>query len=580
MSIVQRLSTVIAVVSLSAQVTPLAAAEHAPLVRKKIIHGGWGQPTPAHLAKHWRQMEATTPFDGVIIGVDARSPAGKRCTCMTIWQNWRWERAWFEQSLRDLRSCQFEQFKHNFIRVCVTPGTADWFDDQAWEAVANNCRIMAWLAREGGCRGICFDAEAYKSKLLKFAPTGQHSFEETCAAARRRGAQFMGALAGEYPDLTILAFFLNSYLAEAGRSPDPTPLLASHSYGLLPALVNGMLDALPRGATLVDAYEGAYHFDREIDYLRSYNLMRNQHGPAIRLVAPENHHKYLTQVQAGFGFFLDRYVNEKGAVYYIDGGGRPRLHRLIENLRAAIETTDEYVWLWEGGGKYPGGRPHRWWPDARGQKLPLWEQGLPGITNGIRLARDPLAAARRIIAERRTAGTLRNLALNPGFEEDRVAGAPPEKFADWEERGAPPGYYVWQSSSDPKGTYSWDRTFGCESKSSVKAERVTYGSLIQKCEAKPGEWYAIEADCLQRGDLLCRLMARWQDRDGTWTARSSDKHFVFTSSRDAWGHVVGVAQVPPEAGHLVVILQTRGEGREGDVCWFDNIGVYRLLGLD
>jgi len=559
------------------------AAKGAQRPRKKLIQAGWGQPTPAYLKEHWQQMEATTPFDGVVIGVNVRTSTGRRCNCMTVWQDWRWERAWFEESLRDLRSCRFQQFTDNFVRLCATPGTADWFSDQAWDAVAGNCRIMAWLAKEGGCKGICFDAEAYGAKPFRFDPGRGHSFEETCRMVRRRGAQFMEALAAEFPDVTVLTFFLNSYLIKAGHSDDPDGVLASHSYGLLPAFVNGMLDSLPEGATLVDAYEGAYYFDNKIEYFRHGNLMRNRQGPALRLVAPENRHRYLTQVLTGFGFFLDRYVNEKGAPYYIDGAGRPRLHRLIQNLRAAVEVTDEYVWLWEGGGQYPGGRPHRWWPDPGGRKLPLWEQGLPGITDGIRLARaldGSAEEAARIIARRRAAGTLKNLAANPSFEHDRIQGAMPEKFSDWATDGAPPGYYVWQDAGGPKGTYSWDRTVGCDSRSSVKVERVRYGSLIQKVAVRPGDWYGAEAQCLRNGPMVCRLLMRWQDKDGAWTARSSDRHFVFPREDGVWTRTTGVAQVPPEVGYLVVILQTRGAGNAGEVCWYDNVGIYRLLGGD
>jgi len=570
-------------IGLLVPVMPSPAAEHAQRPRKKLIQAGWGQPTPAYLRAHWQQMESTTPFDGVVIGVNVKTPVGKRCTCMTIWQDWRWERAWFDESLSDLQSCRFRQFTDNFVRVCTTPGTADWFDDDAWEAVAGNCRIMAWLAKQGGCKGICFDAEAYGAKPFRFDPARGHSFRETCAAARLRGAQFMDALAAEYPDVTILAFFLNSYLIQAGSSDDPQEVLRSHSYGLLPAFVNGMLDALPEGATLVDAHEGAYYFDSEIEYLRHSNLMRNRRGPAIRLVAPENRHKYLTQVQTGFGFFLDRYINEKGARYYIDGGGQTRLNRLTENLRAAVQATDEYVWLWEGGGQYPGGRPHRWWPDPAGKELPLWEQGMPGITAGIRLARSldgSAEEAAKIIAERRAAGTLTNLAVNPGFEHDRIEGVVPEGASDWATGGAPPGYYVWQDDNSPKGTYSWDRTVGCDSSSSVKVERVTYGSLIQKLAVRPGDWYVAEARCLRSGPLPCRLLMRWQDKDGAWTARSADRYFEFPREDGAWSRVTGLAHVPPEAGYLVVILQTRAPGDEGDVCWFDNLGIYSLLGAN
>ena len=143
------------------------------------------------------------------------------------------------------------------------------------------------------------------------------------------------------------------------------------------------------------------------------------------------------------------------------------------------------------------------------KKLPRWEQGLPGITDGIRLARALDGSAEEaagIIARRRTAGTLRNLAVNPSFEHDRIDGEMPEKYSDWATAGAPPGYYVWQDGRSAKGTYSWDRAVGCDSRSSVKAERVTYGSLIQKLAVRPGDWYAAEAQC-----LLCKAVLSFSE---------------------------------------------------------------------
>jgi len=554
-----------------------AAAEHP---RKKVIYAGWGQPTPAYLKEHWREMEASTPFDGVVLGVTARAPNGKNCSCRSIWQNWRWDKAWFKESLRDLQSCEFRQFTDNFLRICVTPGKTGWFDDEAWAAVANSLGIMAWYAKESGCRGICLDPEHYGAPVFTFNPGAGRSFADTCAAVRRRGAQVMTEMTAEFPEITVLAFFLNSQLLAAADAADPDAALAVNRYGLLGAFEDGMISAMPAGATIVDAYEGAYYFDNPIDYLRHGNRMRNRTGPAVGLLSSENRPTYMNQVQTGFAFFLDRYVNEKGARYYIDGGGASRLHRLVVNLTAALQVTDEYVWTWEGGGKYPGGRPHRWWPVPRASTLPQWEEGIPGITDGIRLARclsGTPADLERLIDARRTAGTLHNLAVNPGFEDDVIKETTGDKQPDWDGKAVAPGYSTWQDRKS-KGTYSLDRGVGCASDRSLKADRVAYGSLIQTLKVQTGDIYAAEAQCLQKGAVACRLMLRWVAPDGAWTERSADRYIAIPPGQDGWTRVMGIATVPKHAGTLVVILQTRSPGGEGDTSWFDDLGIYRLLG--
>jgi hypothetical protein len=38
-----------------------------------------------------------------------------------------------------------------------------------------------------------------------------------------------------------------------------------------------------------------------------------------------------------------------------------------------------------------------------------------------------------------------------------------------------------------------------------------------------------------------------------------------------------VVTVPEGVGRLMVLLSVRGQVADGDVCWFDNLGVYRVL---
>ena len=41
----------------------LNAAPH----RARLLHYGWDMTNPRQLREHWREMEATMPFDGVIL---------------------------------------------------------------------------------------------------------------------------------------------------------------------------------------------------------------------------------------------------------------------------------------------------------------------------------------------------------------------------------------------------------------------------------------------------------------------------------------------------------------------------------
>src|SRR5688500_7320272 len=36
-----------------------------------------------------------------------------------------------------------------------------WFDDARWKTISNNWKVMASIAREGGCKGLLFDPEHY-----------------------------------------------------------------------------------------------------------------------------------------------------------------------------------------------------------------------------------------------------------------------------------------------------------------------------------------------------------------------------------------------------------------------------------
>ena len=534
---------------------------------KKFIELGWDIPDTKFLREHWRAMEQEGPFDGVIFRVEAAAGGGKEVSSQAGWNREPWQQEWFATALADLKACPFQKFTHNFIRFNATPEIIAWDDDEGWSALENKLRICAWLAREGGAKGIAPDFEPYGANQWKFDPAKGRTFAATTALVRQRGAQFIRGIAAEKPDAVVLALFLNSVQSGAGRAADPDAILVRESYGLLPAFLDGMLDAAPPAMVIVDGCENGYYLDSVEAYQRAALDMRAWAGPSARLVAPENRAKYRQQVQTGFGFYLDMFVNEPGHTYYrppLDGS---RLRRLSRNLRAARDAADEYVWVY--------GEQCRWWSGLakdqpwREDQLKktagqgrAWEEALPGITRALEWARDPDAAARNELAAIKGRGAASNLLVNADFR-DKPDG----------DGALPEGWGAWQHEENPTGTFAWDGAVGS---GAARATKVAWGCFLQSVAAAPGQVFAVQAACRSRGATVAGLVIRWQTGDGTWTHEAEDRRFAFGPGAGDWKPAFGVATVPPGAGRLVVLLDVRGQATDDDVCWFDNVEVYRL----
>ena len=378
---------------------------------KKFIELGWDIPSTAQLREHWQEMEQTTPFDGVMFRVEVQDDQGTRLSSQSIWDAKPWKREWLKPALEDLQACQFQRFKDNFVRFNATPGNLAWDDDAGWTALAEKAGHCAWLMKQSGCKGLAIDFESYGAAQFRFDASTHGTFAEATQLARRRGAQFVQAVAQEYPDAVLLALWLNSIHFKAGRSTQPESILVSSAYGLLPAFIDGMLDALPPDMILVDGCEHGYYMDSAEAYLQAAHEMRSWHGACARLVSPENRAKYRQQVQAGFGFYLDMYLNPEGNRYYFPPLDGSRLARLQRNLGFARDAADEYVWVY--------GEQCRWWgprrelPNTAGQGR-LWEEAMPGITRAIAYVRDPVAAAKAELAELRKSGQLDESGREPG----------------------------------------------------------------------------------------------------------------------------------------------------------------------
>ncbi len=527
--------------------------------RKKLIQLGWDIPTTDYMRRRWEEMDAAEPFDGIIYEVAATTADGRRVSSQRLFDGQPWNRADFDAALADLQACKFQRLRHNFIRINFTPADFDWADDAAWDAVSKNAAICAEIARKTN-GGLSLDFESYGAALFKFDGKSGRTFAETKALARKRGAQFGGAIVEEYPNVVLLCLWMNSinfFAANAsGGSLDGT--LAGAHYGLLPAFIDGLLDAAAPETTFVDGCENGYYMNGSEEYRRAALDTISSTGPAARLVSPENRVKYRTQVQAGFGFYLDMYSNPPTSNFYRGPEpGETRFERLAVNLRAAWEAADEYVWVY--------GEQKRWRPVdpaanaawAPKTESTSWENALPGLTSLLRELSDPIGSLREARARFAADANAENLLANGDFSQTN-------------ENGTVAAWATWRLEETGGEFRALDGTAG--------AFGVSDGCYLQSVPVVPGERLFLAATTTVEGDAAATLRARWQTADGKWTAVAQDvvlsPALDATPNADGRVEILGRVTVPQDAAQLTLLLLSHGSD-ENAVVTFDDVRVYR-----
>jgi len=244
----------------------------------------------------------------------------------------------FAPAVAEIRATDFRTLTDNFLCIYVTPVDVDWFSDCS--ALLQNARVAAQVAREAGLKGIVLDCEPYGFKLLDYRKVAhpERSFEEYYQQIRQRGEEFARAIYAEFPEMTL--FLLFGYYV--GDLIDPS----QHHYGLYPAFLDGLFAASPEEAAIIDGWEMSYGYTRREQFLRAYWWIKDG-GICVSRVPDQ----YRKKVRVGFGLWLDPdrikdstytwEVNDFSRNYY-----SPAQMRSV--LRYALETTDEYVWLFTG----------------------------------------------------------------------------------------------------------------------------------------------------------------------------------------------------------------------------------------
>ncbi len=347
----------------------LAQAD-AGLAAKKIIGFAPDRVDTAYLRRHVSEIEKL-PIEGLILSARPNNWMGRGDKRNLVWFGGaKFTRQDFSQAVADLKATTFKRFTDNFLDFPTTvnkdpfiAGTGklmpmppsyrlaniDWFDDR-WSQVAENGAVAAYIAKEGGLKGLLIDVEGYGDGggVWKF-PFLYESYRKECMTAgvtprsavdceamvRRRGREFMAAITAVYPDITIM------FIQNTGWSGSK----------LVAPFVKGMLER--RGeATLIDGGEGGYPL---ITYEEFVNLRE----------AAESVHRadeVFQPMQYGFGVWVDRTPNKYGG-WHTKPADFHRNYRspleLENTLHGALTASDRYVWLfiWH----------HQLWynPDAR-----------------------------------------------------------------------------------------------------------------------------------------------------------------------------------------------------------------------
>ncbi|MEO6434951.1 MAG: hypothetical protein ABIP55_04215, partial [Tepidisphaeraceae bacterium] len=335
------LITLLAVALLStyaaAQATPpstdSSAQPPAHLVKKKkLIEFGWDEPDTVFLRRHHMTMEKT-PFDGCVFHLPGDF----------LWQSWckrTFTEAELAGALDDLRHTPTGKLTHNFLRFNVAPGEVDWFDD--FSPVLANARLAARFAREGKAAGVLFDIEQYNFQLFDFRKqrdTKTKSWDQYAAQAKQRGREVMEAFQEGYPDLTVFLTFGYS-LPYAQVKLDKTKL-AEVDYGLLLPFLDGMFEAARGKSVIVDGFEISYGYKEPKQFNEAAVSMKQTVLPMIA-----DAEKYRKHGSLGFGLWMDNDWRNKAW----DERDVSRNHFMPEqfeqSLRKAMETADEYVWIY------------------------------------------------------------------------------------------------------------------------------------------------------------------------------------------------------------------------------------------
>jgi hypothetical protein len=265
----------------------------------------------------------------------------------------------FQQALADLQATKFHRFTEVFLRVNVTPGDIDWFDDNTWAVVLHNFGVAAKIAKASGIKGFMFDSEPYLAQQkpesalwsynilsTKSSSFSGKSYAEYQSKARQRGREWIQEINRWFPNITILM--------TSGYGYDITRYKSDPRWGLHTEFMNGIFNACSDKTTIVDAWEPAYDYKKLEQFKQAYDTIKVK-----TLGWTDSPEKYRQHIQAGFGIMMD--YNWRKIPWNVSDVSKNYFSpaEFENSVRYALQTSDRYVWIYT--------EQPRWWTN---EKLP------------------------------------------------------------------------------------------------------------------------------------------------------------------------------------------------------------------
>ncbi len=337
-------------------VAALAAAALALQVSaaKKYIFTGWAlnDAGPQDVLAY-ADLFDKTGCDGVGVPLDpSGSPTVMGRLRLTELPRWRdYDPSLILSVCREF--ARHPSLRHSFFFVNFAPRKERlaWTNDAAWELLADNAATAARIAKDADFEGLIADFEDYWKKRQYRWQAADPAWDEAKALARRRGREVFGGVFRAYPQITILSFQLLTTDTAYASCCDPVAY-AEEKRDLWPSFVNGILDALPPTAKLVDGNE-SFGYTAKASRNDFYRSVRDQTMGVLPLVAEENRAKYRAQLSVSHGLYVDSYAGcSTNSGYYMAPVRGKRITHFEDNLRQATACADEYVWFWGEKGFY------------------------------------------------------------------------------------------------------------------------------------------------------------------------------------------------------------------------------------
>lgn len=527
----------------------LLAATSGAAPARKLVYVGWDLcPLTSEDVHRNRGRFAATGIDGVAMPLTGRTTDGKRISGMSFLSDAVWEESYFSAAvplIREAVGCEGLRESLAMTLWTVKPEKRlAWKDDAAWSRLEAKMSVLARVVKAAGLKGIVVDHEDYNGGR-QFAVIPEDPPAEECAAlARRRGRQVFEAFFREMPEASVLAFWMFSEVITryAMCSPDPRAVLVAKG-NLWPQFLNGMLEAMPPGARMIDGIEThGYRAEAETDDFRRWGWDSIRGGE--RLVAPELRGRYRSCLSVSFGQYLDKYVNPENSRYYFGPKNGSRLAHLAENLDGALRSADDLVWIYGERGMIVDWDCHH----HAHLRQQCWEERLPGLYRLFRVLTgksDPDAAK------------LKDLLPNSGC--DASGGGIPAPFRTWTDQKNPPA-----------GLFAHDPAVGASKPGSL---RVSGKGCFTAFVKDLGCGDIVTVSLMAKGDHPVVNVACCKNNAWQWELQQNYLVPQSEPTPDGW-QKLEVSLVVPSGADGIGIIMGADVSSKGPV-WFDDIQVRR-----